>query len=209
MRWLAVLAAIVLRVMPRLYTLQNLKNLMVIAKCIVIDSGKLHDRGRVNVVDIHLIRSDIQRAARVKRKDHVPDLLGAVLPPRSLEKIAQGGTELFRQPVCFVYRPHRFSFQFGSTGKNDVICRFPTFPDHDIRTWSEQEKTNAMRLIEPDDLGQDAERRIVHDDAAIRILHASVIRARPEWTDNRDTIADPPYSSRTHASTASYTSGGV
>ena len=47
-----------------------------------------------------------------------------------------------------------------------------------------------MRLIEPDDLGQDAERRIVHDNAAIRIRRAFVIRARPEWANNLDIIRD-------------------
>ena len=147
MRRLGVLVSIILRVMPRLYTLQNLENLMVIAKCIVINSGELHDRSQVDVVDSNLIRSDIQRTARVERKDLVPDLLGAVLLPRGLEKLAQGGTELFSQPVRFVYRPHRFSFQFESTGKNDEIRRSPIFPVRETRTESETPSTSMATSL--------------------------------------------------------------
>ena len=82
MRRLAVLAAIILRVMPRLHTLQNLKRFMSITHSGIFNPRQLHHRSRVNIVNIHLIHSDIQRASRIERKDHVTNLLGAVLPPR-------------------------------------------------------------------------------------------------------------------------------
>lgn len=100
--------------MPRLHTLQNLKRFMIITHSGIFNPRQLHHRSRVNIVDIHIIYSDIQRAARIERKDLVTNLLGAVLPPRGFKKIAQGSDQLLRKTVCLVYRRHSLPFRFGS-----------------------------------------------------------------------------------------------